>query len=174
MEIVISYAFAHIVEAIILWMSMSQMYERRYKNWITGLIMLSGHAVMFGVFLTDNIYVVTTVNNVVYFLLIAWLFNISKKVAVFWALIYNAMMALSELTVFYIIQYLVGVCDVKGNGVVTNIIVVCLCKTVFFLFIQVMVLIKNRSNVGKDLYKDDLPIVNGFYYILCCRNEFFD
>lgn len=48
MEIVISYAFAHIVEAIILWMSMSQMYERRYKNWITGLIMLSGHAVMFG------------------------------------------------------------------------------------------------------------------------------
>ena len=39
MEIVISYAFAHIVEAIILWMSMSQMYERRYKNWITGLIM---------------------------------------------------------------------------------------------------------------------------------------
>lgn len=38
MEIVISYAFAHIVEAIILWMSMSQMYERRYKNWITGLI----------------------------------------------------------------------------------------------------------------------------------------
>ena len=159
MEIVISYAFAHIVEAIILWMSMSQMYERRYKNWITGLIMLSGHAVMFGVFLTDNIYVVTTVNNVVYFLLIAWLFNISKKVAVFWALIYNAMMALSELTVFYIIQYLVGVCDVKGNGVVTNIIVVCLCKTIFFLFIQVMVLIKNRSNVGKDLYKDDLPIV---------------
>lgn len=159
MEIVISYAFAHIVEAIILWMSMSQMYERRYKNWITGLIMLSGHAVMFGVFLTDNIYDVTTVNNVVYFLLIAWLFNISKKVAVFWALIYNAMMALSELTVFYIIQYLVGVCDVKGNGVVTNIIVVCLCKTIFFLFIQVMVLIKNRSNVGKDLYKDDLPIV---------------
>lgn len=141
MEIVISYAFAHIVEAIILWMSMSQMYERRYKNWITGLIMLSGHAVMFGVFLTDNIYVVTTVNNVVYFLLIAWLFNISKKVAVFWALIYNAMMALSELTVFYIIQYLVGVCDVKGNGVVTNIIVVCLCKTIFFLFIQVMVFI---------------------------------
>ena len=159
MEIVISYAFAHIVEAIILWMSMSQMYERRYKNWITGLIMLSGHAVMFGVFLTDNIYVVTTVNNVVYFLLIALLFNISKKVAVFWALIYNAMMALSELTVFYIIQYLVGVCDVKRNGAVTNIIVVCLCKTVFFLFVQVMVLIKNRSNVGKDLYKDDLPIV---------------
>lgn len=145
MEIVISYAFAHIVEAIILWMSMSQMYERRYKNWITGLIMLSGHAVMFGVFLTDNIYVVTTVNNVVYFLLIAWLFNISKKVAVFWALIYNAMMALSELTVFYIIQYLVGVCDLKGNGVVTNIIVVCLCKTIFFLFIQVMVLIKEQK-----------------------------
>ena len=63
MEIVISYAFAHIVEAIILWMSMSQMYERRYKNWITGLIMLSGHAVMFGVFLTDNIYVVTKIYN---------------------------------------------------------------------------------------------------------------
>lgn len=27
MEIIISYAFAHIIEAIILWMSMSQMYE---------------------------------------------------------------------------------------------------------------------------------------------------
>lgn len=36
MEIIISYAFAHIIEAIILWMSMSQMYEHRYKQWVTG------------------------------------------------------------------------------------------------------------------------------------------
>lgn len=37
MEIIISYAFAHIIEAIILWMSMSQMYEHRYKQWVTGI-----------------------------------------------------------------------------------------------------------------------------------------
>ena len=38
MEIIISYAFAHIIEAIILWMSMSQMYEHRYKQWVTGFV----------------------------------------------------------------------------------------------------------------------------------------
>lgn len=56
MEIIISYAFAHIIEAIILWMSMSQMYEHRYKQWVTGIAIMAGHAVMFGVFLTGNIY----------------------------------------------------------------------------------------------------------------------
>lgn len=34
MGIVLSYAFAHIIEAVILWMSMSQMYEHRYKQWL--------------------------------------------------------------------------------------------------------------------------------------------
>ena len=59
MEIIISYAFAHIIEAIILWMSMSQMYEHRYKQWVTGIAIMAGHAVMFVVFLTGNIYFVT-------------------------------------------------------------------------------------------------------------------
>ena len=41
MEIIISYAFAHIIEAIILWMSMSQMYEHRYKQWVTGIAIMA-------------------------------------------------------------------------------------------------------------------------------------
>ena len=54
MVIVLSYAFAHIIEAVILWMSMSQMYEHRYKKWVTGLIIMIGHAIMFMVFLSNN------------------------------------------------------------------------------------------------------------------------
>ena len=42
MEIIISYAFAHIIEAIILWMSMSQMYEHRYKQWVRALLLWQG------------------------------------------------------------------------------------------------------------------------------------
>lgn len=40
MELVMlgSNAFAHIVEALILWMGMSQMYEARYKQVVTGLV----------------------------------------------------------------------------------------------------------------------------------------
>lgn len=45
MEIIISYAFAHIIEAIILWMSMSQMYEHRYKQWVTGIAIMAGETV---------------------------------------------------------------------------------------------------------------------------------
>lgn len=37
MEIIMSYIFSHLVEAIVLWMSMSQMYEHRYKQWVTGI-----------------------------------------------------------------------------------------------------------------------------------------
>lgn len=44
MGIVLSYAFAHIIEAVILWMSMSQMYEHRYKQWLTGTIIMIGHS----------------------------------------------------------------------------------------------------------------------------------
>lgn len=51
MGIVLSYAFAHIIEAIILWMSMSQMYEHRYKQWLTGTIIMIGHAVCLQYFL---------------------------------------------------------------------------------------------------------------------------
>lgn len=101
MEIIISYAFAHIIEAIILWMSMSQMYEHRYKQWVTGIAIMAGHAVMFVVFLTGNIYFITAINNSMYIVLMALLFNVSKRSAVFWALIYNAMMAISEQLVSF-------------------------------------------------------------------------
>ena len=58
---------------------MSQMYEHRYKQWVTGIAIMIGHAIMFGVFLTGNIYFITAINNSTYILLIALLFNISKK-----------------------------------------------------------------------------------------------
>lgn len=106
MEIIISYAFAHIIEAIILWMSMSQMYEHRYKQWVTGFVIMAGHAVMFVVFLTGNIYFITAINNSMYIVLMALLFNVSKRSAVFWALIYNAMMAISEQLVFFSTEYI--------------------------------------------------------------------
>lgn len=101
MGIVLSYAFAHIIEAVILWMSMSQMYEHRYKQWLTGTIIMVGHAVMFAVFLMGNIYFVTIVNNSIYIFVIMQLFKIRKQTAVFWAIIYNAFMALSEQMVFF-------------------------------------------------------------------------
>ena len=87
MDIIVSYAFAHIVEAIILWMSMSQMYDQRYKQWVTGMVIMAGHTVMFGIFLIGNIYVVTVVNIIVYMILIYKLYNINKRSAVFWAII---------------------------------------------------------------------------------------
>lgn len=83
MGIVLSYAFAHIIEAVILWMSMSQMYEHRYKQWLTGTIIMIGHAVMFAVFLMGNIYFVTIVNNSIYIFVIMQLFKIRKQTAVF-------------------------------------------------------------------------------------------
>ena len=120
MELVMlgSNAFAHIVEALILWMGMSQMYEARYKQVVTGLVIMVGHAIMFWVFLTGNIYVVTIVNNLIYILLIALLYNVSKRSAIFWAVIYNAMMAISELIMFFTARYIVGII----NGFINNII----------------------------------------------------
>ncbi|MFR2511505.1 MAG: hypothetical protein ACLS9K_05065 [Lachnospira eligens] len=64
---------------------------------------------MFGVFLTGNIYFITAINNSMYIVLMALLFNVSKRSAVFWALIYNAMMAISEQLVFYVLQFIVGI-----------------------------------------------------------------
>lgn len=145
MEIVISYAFAHIIEAIILWMSMSQMYEHKYKQWVTGLVIMAGHVVMFGVFLMGNIYCITANNNSMYILLIALLFNVSKRSAVFWGLIYNAMMAISEQLVFYVLQFIVGIKYVQLKDVMSIVIVLCLCKILYFILIQVMVIIKNKS-----------------------------
>ena len=124
MEIIISYAFAHIIEAIILWMSMSQMYEHRYKQWVTGIAIMAGHAVMFGVFLTGNIYFITAINNSMYIVLMALLFNVSKRSAVFWALIYNAMMAISEQLVFYVLQFIVGIRYIELKNAM-SIIIVC-------------------------------------------------
>ena len=145
MEIIISYAFAHIIEAIILWMSMSQMYEHRYKQWVTGIAIMAGHALMFGVFLTGNIYFITAINNSMYIVLMALLFNVSKRSAVFWALIYNAMMAISEQLVFYVLQFIVGIRYIELKNAMSIIIVFCLCKILYFILIQIMVVIKNKS-----------------------------
>lgn len=145
MEIIISYAFAHIIEAIILWMSMSQMYEHRYKQWVTGIAIMAGHAVMFVVFLTGNIYFITAINNSMYIVLMALMFNVSKRSAVFWALIYNAMMAISEQLVFYVLQFIVGIRYIELKNAMSIIIVFCLCKILYFILIQIMVVIKNKS-----------------------------
>lgn len=83
MGIVLSYAFAHIIEAVILWMSMSQMYEHRYKQWLTGTIIMVGHAVMFAVFLMGNIYFITIVNIMTYIVLIYVLFSLQMEVHCF-------------------------------------------------------------------------------------------
>lgn len=96
---------------------MSQMYEHRYKQWVTGIAIMIGHAVMFGVFLTGNIYFITAINNSTYILLIALLFNISKRSAVFWGIILNAMNALSELIMFLQLDILLVLrMQVKGYG----------------------------------------------------------
>ena len=53
-------------------------------------------SIMFWVFLTGNIYVVTIVNNLIYILLIALLYNVSKRSAIFWAVIYNCLLYTSQ------------------------------------------------------------------------------
>lgn len=147
MELVMlgSNAFAHIVEALILWMGMSQMYEARYKQVVTGLVIMVRHAIMFWVFLTGNIYVVTIVNNLIYILLIALLYNISKRSAIFWAVIYNAMMAISELIMFFTARYIVGIENAGRKDTVDIIFMFCLCNISYFLITQTMVFIKKKS-----------------------------
>ena len=126
MEIIISYAFAHIIEAIILWMSMSQMYEHRYKQWVTGFVIMAGHAVMFVVFLTGNIYFVTVVNLLTYILLIYILYNVNKRAAVFWGVIYIAIMALSEQMIFYVLQFIMRIKYVELKNTMIIVMVLCL------------------------------------------------
>ena len=155
MGIVLSYAFAHIIEAVILWMSMSQMYEHRYKQWLTGTIIMVGHAVMFAVFLMGNIYFVTIVNNSIYIFVIMQLFKIRKQTAVFWAIIYNAFMALSEQMVFFFIEYIIGITNVKLEGLPINLVVVCLSKMCYFILVELMVLIKNKSKIS---YYGDMSV----------------
>ena len=149
MEIIISYAFAHIIEAIILWMSMSQMYEHRYKQWVTGIAIMAGHAVMFVVFLTGNIYFITAINNSMYIVLMALMFNVSKRSAVFWALIYNAMMAISEQLVFfsteYMLRYVVnGIQEKKSFEAIMTYLLCILFLNVFVFGIF--------SNVYKNIF----------------------
>lgn len=148
MEIIISYAFAHIIEAIILWMSMSQMYEHRYKQWVTGIAIMAGHAVMFGVFLTGNIYFVTVVNLLTYILLIYILYNVNKRAAVFWGVIYIAIMALSEQMIFYVLQFIMRIKYVELKNTMIIVMVLCLCKILYFILIQIMVMMKNKSSVS--------------------------
>lgn len=147
MEIIMSYIFSHLVEAIVLWMSMSQMYEHRYKQWVTGIAIMIGHAVMFGVFLTGNIYFITAINNSTYILLIALLFNISKRSAVFWGIILNAMNALSELIMFFTARYIVGIENAGKKDTIDIIFMFCLCNISYFLITQTLVFIKKRSIV---------------------------
>ena len=148
MEIIISYAFAHIIKAIILWMSMSQMYEHRYKQWVTGIAIMAGHAVMFGVFLTGNIYFVTVVNLLTYILLIYILYNVNKRAAVFWGVIYIAIMALSEQMIFYVLQFIMRIKYVELKNTMIIVMVLCLCKILYFILIQIMVMMKNKSSVS--------------------------
>lgn len=148
MEIIISYAFAHIIEAIILWMSMSQMYEHRYKQWVTGIAIMAGHAVMFVVFLTGNIYFVTVVNLLTYILLIYILYNVNKRAAVFWGVIYIAIMALSEQMIFYVLQFIMRIKYVELKNTMIIVMVLCLCKILYFILIQIMVMMKNKSSVS--------------------------
>ena len=153
MGMIISYAASHIIEAIILWISMSQMYSHRFRQWITGLAIFAGHAVMFGVFCTCNIYVVTLVNIVTYIVLIALLYDISIGYTVFWAIILNTVIALSEQIVIFILRYAAGVNYIELNNIVSCAMVVCLCKVVYFIITQIMVRIQNRrkSSAGSDL-----------------------
>lgn len=148
MEIVISYAFAHIIEAIILWMSMSQMYEHKYKQWVTGLVIMAGHVVMFGVFLMGNIYLVTLVNLLIYIVLLYILFNVNKMTAVFWGVIYIAIMALSEQMIFYILQFIMGIKYIELENTMIIVMVLSSCKILYFILIQIMVMIKNKSTVS--------------------------
>ena len=156
MGIVLSYAFAHIIEAVILWMSMSQMYEHRYKQWLTGTIIMIGHAVMFAVFLMGNIYFITIVNTTIYIILIKSLYKLNFKTTIFCPLLYIAMMALSELMVFYCIQYVVGVKNVKQENTLIILIVVCLCKILYFIMVEIEVWIINKNSHGKNLDYQDI------------------
>lgn len=109
------------------------------------LLYLAGHAVMFVVFLTGNIYFITAINNSMYIVLMALMFNVSKRSAVFWALIYNAMMAISEQLVFFSTEYIIGIRHVKQEELAIIIAVISLCKIVYFIFVETMVIIRNKS-----------------------------
>ena len=82
-----------------------------------------------------------------YILLIALLFNISKRSAVFWGIILNAMNALSELIMFFTARYIVGIENAGRKDTVDIIFMFCLCNISYFLITQTLVFIKKRSIV---------------------------
>lgn len=145
METIISYIFSHIVEAIILWMSMSQMYEAKYKQWITGTVIFLGHALMFVVFLIDNIYAITIINVLVYIILIISLYDVNKRTAIFWGVILTVMNALTELIMFFTARYIVGIENAGRKDTSDIIFMFCLCNITYFIITQTMVFIKKRS-----------------------------
>lgn len=149
MELVMlgSNAFAHIVEALILWISMSQMYEPKYKQLFTGCSIFLGHIVMFAVFLTNNIYAITVINLLVYIFLIMLLYDVNKRTAVFWGVILIVMMALSELIMFFTARYIVGIKNAGKNTPADIIFMGCLCNIFYFLIVQALVFIRKRSVV---------------------------
>jgi hypothetical protein len=81
----------------------------------------------------------------IYILLIALLFNVSKRSAIFWAVIYNAMMAISELIMFFTARYIVGIENAGRKDTVDIIFMFCLCNISYFLITQTMVFIKKKS-----------------------------
>ena len=96
---------------------------------------------------------VTLVNIVTYIVLIALLYDISIGYTVFWAIILNTVIALSEQIVIFILRYAAGVNYIELNNIVSCAMVVCLCKVVYFIITQIMVRIQNRrkSSAGSDL-----------------------
>lgn len=153
MGIIMSYIFSHVVEAIVLWMSMSQMYEARYKQWVTGSLIFLGHALMFIVFLIDNIYAITIINVLVYVILIIILYDVNKRAAVFWGVILTVMNALTELIMFFTARYIVGIENAGRKDTADIIFMFCLCNISYFLITQTLVFMKKRSVV---LDKNDI------------------
>ena len=103
---------------------------------------------MFVVFLTGNIYFVTVVNLLTYILLIYILYNVNKRAAVFWGVIYIAIMALSEQMIFYVLQFIMRIKYVELKNTMIIVMVLCLCKILYFILIQIMVMMKNKSSVS--------------------------
>ena len=160
MYLIISYVFAHIIEAVILWLCMSQMYNNKYSQYITAPVIFAGHAVMFGALcICNNVYITTICSVAIYFVIIWGLYHVSGKTALFWSVILTAVIALSELIVYITIQQLAGTMDVKSSGVTINLVVVCLSKVLYFILAEIMVLINRNSRHSRQQVVNDKSII---------------
>jgi len=160
MYLIISYVFAHIIEAVILWLCMSQMYNNRYSQYITAPVIFAGHAVMFGALcICNNVYITTICSVIIYFVIIWGLYHVSGKTSLFWSVILTAVIALSELIVYITIQQLAGTMDVKSSGVTINLVVVCLSKVLYFILAEIMVLINRNSRHSRQQVVNDKSII---------------